>query len=415
MPLNDARYTAGRHRVLERNPWLLGLLGSPLLVAIALLVPGHPIKFGLLWVAVPVFLFGIVAWAKNLWPSTVETTVTANRSALRLGARVIPCSRIREGHVIPRRDDRPPRVVIQRRRRLPIVIEVASAAEGSALLRALGLDPSRTLGTFRALSPLIAKRPYLAPLMQFVINLSLQIFLRPMLHREGLGLVGALAMLGILSSALFVMMTTRVLVGADGVVLRWLWRERFVPYRDIGRIANYARGKWPSKVSGVKLVLTSGEAIRLAITNRREIADSTRGLSARIHAAWSAQEPSGSQSAAALLRRQGRGMTAWISGLRALGAGANADMRTAPIPRERLFRVVEDASIDPTTRAAAAVALGLELDDDGRASLHSAIAAMAAPKLRFAIEEAASPHAADDRAIEAALAELEIEEAKTAP
>jgi hypothetical protein len=88
-------------------------------------------------------------------------------------------------------------------------------------------------------------------------------------------------------------------------------------------------------------------------------------------------------------------------------------MRTAPIPRERLFRVVEDASLDPTSRAAAAVALGLELDDEGRARLRAAAEAMAAPKLRFAIEKAASPHAAEDSAIKAALAELEIEEART--
>lgn len=175
----------------------------------------------------------------------------------------------------------------------------------------------------------------------------------------------------------------------------------------------YARGKWLSKSSGVKLVLTSGQVIRLAITNQRPIAEGARIVSARIHAAWSAVEPSGSESAAALLGREGRGTSAWIQGLRALGAGANADMRTAPIPLEDLFRVVEDTSLEPKSRAAAAVALGLELDDEGRARLRAATAAMAAPRLRVAIEAAASAHTEDDGAIEAALAELESEEART--
>jgi hypothetical protein len=80
-------------------------------------------------------------------------------------------------------------------------------------------------------------------------------------------------------------------------------------------------------------------------------------------------------------------------------------------PRDgrRLFRVVEDPASGSADRAAAAVALGSDLDDAGRARLRSAAAGVAGPRLRAALETAASQ--AEQSALEAALAEVEQEEA----
>jgi hypothetical protein len=92
---------------------------------------------------------------------------------------------------------------------------------------------------------------------------------------------------------------------------------------------------------------------------------------------------------ASLLRRRGLEVSAWIRELRHLGTGASAAHRSAPVLPERLWRVVEDPSADPSARAGAAVAVALEADDEGRARLRAAARATAAPKLRVAIEAAA--------------------------
>lgn len=338
--------------------------------------------------------------------------VTADRAGLRIGARFLPRSEITTGRLIPGRDSDPPRMVIGRRHRLAVTVEVSGLDEGRALLRALGLGASQSVATFKALSPLITKRPYLVLFASLLINVPLQLFGRLTLHSEGPVLVWVLLLLGSLSLSIPLMVRTRVLVGADGIELRWLWQKRFLAFRDIARIATYAKGSGLSKSSGVEVVLESGKSIRLAISNQHRLHDSALMLQERIDEAKSAYRAGGTESAAALLGRGGRGIGEWITSLRALGAGANLDMRTAPVPRERLFRVVEDLARDPTSRAAAAVALGTELDDDGRARLRAAARATVAPKLRFALEKVADASAVEDGAIDAALAELEAEEAK---
>ncbi len=129
----------------------------------------------------------------------------------------------------------------------------------------------------------------------------------------------------------------------------------------------------------------------------------------RIREALEAHRRGGLAADSAVLRRGQRDVREWVSALRALGAGANADMRTAPLPPERLFRVVEDPAASSADRAAAAVALGSDLDDTGRARLRTAAAAVAGPRLRAALETAAIQ--AEQAALEAALAEVEQEEA----
>jgi hypothetical protein len=87
-------------------------------------------------------------------------------------------------------------------------------------------------------------------------------------------------------------------------------------------------------------------------------------------------------------------------------------MRTAPLPRERLFRIVESPSASGLDRAAAAVALGKEADEETRGRLRGAAEACAAPKLRIALEAAAG--SSSDAELEAALAEVGEEEKRKA-
>jgi hypothetical protein len=125
----------------------------------------------------------------------------------------------------------------------------------------------------------------------------------------------------------------------------------------------------------------------------------------RIRDAMDAFHRDGTSVDASLLRRGERAVGVWVAALRSIGAGANADLRTAPMPGERLFRIVEDPASPAVDRAAAAVALGGDLDEQTRTRLRFVADATAEPRLRLAIEKAA---AGEDKAeIEAALAEIE--------
>jgi hypothetical protein len=167
----------------------------------------------------------------------------------------------------------------------------------------------------------------------------------------------------------------------------------------------------------LKIVLSSGEEVLVPIGHKvgHKVHDKRPALiEERLRAAMDGYREGGAAGDAAVLRQGGRSTSAWISALRAIGVGANADMRTAPLPRERLFRIVEDASAAPADRAAAAaaVALGTELDDDERARLAHAAEVTAAPGLRVALAAAAG--GAVQAEIEAALEEMASEEERVA-
>jgi len=103
------------------------------------------------------------------------------------------------------------------------------------------------------------------------------------------------------------------------------------------------------------------------------------------------------------LSRAHRGVQGWVADLRALGA--RQTFRDRAVPEARLWQLVLSAS-EPVTRAAAAVALGPSLDEEGRERLRAAAQAVVTPKLRVALEAAAEGREAE---IERALVELEEE------
>jgi hypothetical protein len=109
-----------------------------------------------------------------------------------------------------------------------------------------------------------------------------------------------------------------------------------------------------------------------------------------------------------LLRRGERDVRAWIQALRAAGAGSRADARTAALPTDTLFRIVEDPRLGSAERAAAAVALDAAgLDDAGRQRLTAAANATAGPKLRVVLQAARD---ADDEALAEAMAAMEADQ-----
>ena len=394
--------------LVRRNRWLMASAAAATLFAVA-----APVLFGLgshLELSFLATFIAYRAWSSNLWPRITRVAARADAAGLRLGELHVPRAELRAGVVLPAH---PPRVRLHRRLRLPIEIELASADEGRALLRALGLGASQKVVVFRALSRAVARKRNGA--LVLAIFFAFYAAVTAWVNSRGPAAPGApelVAMLGILALAVVFLLPARLSVGADGVALRWFGRERFLAYGDILGVHRYGRERQIGdglRFAGVMLELRSGETVPIPIAQAKANEEGSFIVEERIREALEAHRHGGLAADSAALRRGQREVSAWVSALRALGAGANADMRTAPLPPERLFRIVEDPASGSADRAAAAVALGSDLDDAGRARLRLAAAGVAGPRLRAALETAASQ--AEQVALEAALAEVEQEEA----
>ena len=214
---------------------------------------------------------------------------------------------------------------------------------------------------------------------------------------QGVSAGGNITLYLVLSIVLVTLVTaipSRLHIGTDGVFITWLGTKRFIGFSEIS-FAKPLDGR-------VDLHLKAGGLVRIPVGRQVLI------ILARINEAMEAYRRGGATAdIASLLRRGERPMEDWMAALRSIGAGANATHRTAPVAPETLWRLVEDPGSEPLARAAAAVALGAELDDEGRGRLRVVAGAVAAPKLRVALEAAANDDQGD---LCAAMAEVEEEE-----
>jgi hypothetical protein len=201
------------------------------------------------------------------------------------------------------------------------------------------------------------------------------------------------------------LVATRLKVGADGFEIRWIRTRRFIAYDQVESISRYENGLGNSRMSGLRVALHSGEVVLLPIQRGRWESDQIGIIGERILEAKQAIGCGDVAVDAALLRRGDRPMSDWMAALRAIGTGANATLRTAPVPRDRLMRIVEDPTQAAAARAAAAVALAGGLDEEGRTRLRVAAEAIAAPKLRVAVEKVAEGR--EEAELEAALSEVD--------
>jgi hypothetical protein len=167
-------------------------------------------------------------------------------------------------------------------------------------------------------------------------------------------------------------------------------------------------------VHGLRIVLRSGSEVFVPVqrANLNLSDDKVALIEERIREAREAVRVGDVAVDAAMLQRGERDVKDWIADLRSIGTGANATLRTAPVPRERLIRIALDPTQAALARAAAAVALGAELDEETQSRLRTAAEATAAPKLRVAIEKAAT--GAEDGDIEEALRDVEQEAGRRA-
>jgi hypothetical protein len=393
-------------------PWMIGL-GC----VVAALVTGVPAFLAGLF---HLGIFGLVglglAYKRNPHPRFVSGAVKVDAEGLHFGGlRVAGSQQIKQGFVVPGAGRCVVRIV-RKGLRSSVNIVVKDVAEGRELLRALGLDASQTVAEVRGMSRIFS----LSTAKQMLL------FVSPAASAIGGALLGGLTFgpKGVIIApllmvaALVTMMTlifarTKIQIGADGILTRWLGKERFISFSEIADVSPCEIAQLSKTYVGVELTLHGGERVRLLVGQKQWDGEEASILYERIREAGQTYRAGGADADASVLARNGRPSADWIAVLRSIGAGANAGMRTPPIPTERLWRIVEDVGASALARAGAAVALAPQVSGAERKRIRVAAKATASPKLHVALERASDVETSDEELAQA-LAELEEDAAADA-
>lgn len=214
-----------------------------------------------------------------------------------------------------------------------------------------------------------------------------------------------------------------IAIGADGVFVRWFSQREHIPLARIERAEVVTGTAWATMIPNlVRLHLRDGQVRDLvAAAGRTSAFGRSYNDLALAHASTVAERINEAVRASARgehaprvalvedgLERGGRAVGEWVAALRKLhdhAAGFREHGATAHV-LDSLWSVLEDNLAPQGKRMAAAVALAPHLDAAGRGRVRIAARAVAAPKLRVALEAAAE---SDDDALVEALAEAESE------
>lgn len=341
----------------------------------------------------------LYAWRKNKWPELRDVCVRASRSELVVGETRIPRESITRGVVMPHDDGVEVRLT---RGRWPDVQLIArDQEEGRRVLRALGLDVNQTVATFTSRSrAMVGFGPRLLSGLATVLSM----FTLTMLVASISAKAAPLGFLLGVTVPVVLGRPTYVHVGVDGLRLSWLGRVRSLSYAAIGTVrAGLVGGD--EKRRCVRLHLRRGEVVVLPMGTPAFDGGNAEALASRILTSVRDYRE-GRVDPDEWLGRGGRTHGAWV---RALRQRRLADHRTAAVPADALFRVIEDAASDPVDRAAAAIALGRELTSSERGRLRDAAQATASPKLRVLLEGAGN---LEEETLAEELGALENETAK---
>jgi hypothetical protein len=278
--------------------------------------------------------------------------------------------------------------------------EVEDEDEALAVLRVLGLDPEHKRAEFSASSPLFATLPRQLGLLLATFTLS-GIFgaIAAAFHVQGMPTMIFLPILLYVAAA----WRSKVTVGVDGILTRWLWWRRFIPMSKL-------TGAWAEDDHTIRLGLEGGESHALYTAPRRRggagnpfTIQHRDAVLARIKEAREAFAAHGAGAdVSALVARGTRPLTEWIESLKRLSK-REGGYRDAVVREEDLWRLVEDPAAPEDARAGAALLLRQNLDEPGKARVRVAAEATVSPKLRVAFDAAA---AESDAALEEALGEL---------
>lgn len=295
-------------------------------------------------------------------------------------------------------------VAIQRKRGFTSVIDVESAEQGRELVEALGLSAAHTLSSF-TFDSLVAARLTRAGFTGYLLLLPALFAL------GGLAWVSVPLVLAWYAGLMAMSVPTKITVGLDGLLLRWLWRRELIHFTHLRDVDHDGRRVRLTLADGRVRVLSAAWMMgeRLGRRSATTTGFASRGayldaVVTRVREAIAASRRPAERVPAAALLRQGRDVAAWMRALRALLSKGTSGFREAELVPEKLWSTVEDGGAEPAARAAAAVALGPALDDAERQRLVRVARVCVSPKLRIALEAAAD---GDDDHVAEALAELE--------
>jgi hypothetical protein len=213
-------------------------------------------------------------------------------------------------------------------------------------------------------------------------------------------LVGVAAVLGVMSPILFV--GNKISIGSDGVLVENRLDRHFWPCGDIGGVARTSRG--------LELRLRSGRKVSVPITSRFVLNDSENAqreaMLARIEEALISGRSATADPRATVAWRVSRRDRPVADWLRALGSEDEGDFRHAPVRLDDLRELVASHA-SAHARIGAAFALAKRGSEEERAHIRVAAQALAAPKLRVALETIADEP--DDPSVVQAIQEAEAE------
>lgn len=374
--------------------WALTL---PLLLAGIFVAP--PLAFGI----VHCLIFGAMARSygqlstvgAKVAPGTLEID---DRAVTHRGERLALRSELRQGTLVPDADGLMVRLERRGRYARRIHLRVKSEVEGRTILQKLGFDADHAAAELRIASALLGMpvgRQLLLTIPPVLFAMLSAFAVGVLLPHAGAPIV-LLTVAALFTYVLSMVFTrTKVRIGTDGIITRWLGRERFIPFANLLSFAVYADTFGRKTHRGVELVLVGGERVRLP-TGQTDIGmTEAEGLAARIAEAQRAGK-SGNAASTTLLRG-GRLAKDWLRALRATGDQVQ-DLRTPAIPQEVLLRLVEDASADEAARIGAAIAATNAADAATKQRLRVAAEVSASPKLRVALDRIAEGASEDELA-----------------
>ncbi len=368
-------------RWIRRNAWITALSCLPWLVALGLVIVTRSTGVWAAAIAPHIAILGAVgfaaAWRRKPYARQEPLTVRVDAHALYFGQEMIPRGLVESAELLPTPFGPVVRLTLEHRLARDLAVEDEDAAH--QLMTALGYDASQRTATYRAASLAVVRYRY-APFGVVFAYLAMSLLGAALHTGWGFALM-PIFLIGLL--ALFIKRTS-VVVGVDGLLLRWLWVREFIATKDILDVRRFDQGFGRSHVRGVE-VITPERAVKLPLGE-----DEAAMVHQRIRdVIVLARSSTHVADDAMLLARGGLPLRDWILHLKALGAGATATLRTAAVMPERLWHVASDPGQPAQVRAAAAVALSPTLDDGGRVRLADIAKATAEPRLRVALERAA--------------------------
>lgn len=409
---------SGRFTVLERSPFMTFLSRALMILGPLLFIGAMTRIFPPGFLGIHLFVVGLLLTTSqrrhNLTAIRKDHAVTIAHEGVFIDGKLeVSRDKIANGFFQPRAPRDPSKKrshgsslkLVDKGKKLLFEVE-AEEHVALQMLRALHLDPTAKRADFRGSSPMHSS---MARNLAFIWgSIGATAALAAALTSLGVHVMPMLFPLVILPIVLAGSWPSRIEVGVDGILVSWLWQRRFIP---MARVASMT----PLNEHQVSIQLTDGTSETISTSTSR----SRRGAYAKQHRdavlarmleAWAAfKNRSPVADVSALVARGSRTRSAWLDALRKL-RGADGGYRAAVVRDEDLWRLIEDPTAPEDARAGAALVLREGLDDEGKSRVRVVAESTASPKLRVALDAAAS--GAPDEALAKALNELAEEAAE---